>query len=317
MQTPQLAVLVVGNGGREHALALALARDPAVTRLYCAPGNPGTASVATNYPLNINDPRAVVTLARRLRVDLVVVGPEAPLVAGVADAVRGAGLACFGPSAAAARLEGSKVFAKAFMARHGVPTAAYESFTELGAALAYLEKQSYPLVIKDSALAAGKGVTVARTRAEALGALGAALTGGGLLTGAAIGAAVGGLAGAVWADRNNDGVADGYVYNGQYYAGEPTGYANSVSAAPACRSVGGSAAVGAAGGAALGAGVGAVTGGLSVPVGALIGAAVGGLEAVEGHDRLLDRDRRPVGQVAAVAHRRKYAGRAEVGDRLS
>jgi hypothetical protein len=115
----------------------------------------------------------------------------------------------------------------------------------------------------------------------AIGAAGgagvAALTGGGLLTGAAIGAAVGGLAGAVWADRNNDGVADGYVYNGQYYAGEPTGYANSVSAAPACRSVGGSAAVGAAGGAALGAGVGAVTGGLSVPLGALIGAAVGGL----------------------------------------
>ena len=117
----------------------------------------------------------------------------------------------------------------------------------------------------------------------AIGAAGgagvAALTGGGLLTGAVIGAAVGGLAGAVWADRNNDGVADGYVYNGQYYAGEPNGgYANTASATPAsCPSVGGSAAVGAAGGAALGAGVGAVTGGLSVPVGALIGAAVGGL----------------------------------------
>lgn len=116
----------------------------------------------------------------------------------------------------------------------------------------------------------------------AIGAAGgagvAALTGGGLLAGAAIGAAVGGLAGAVWADRNNDGVADGYVYNGQYYAGEPTsGYANSVSGAPACRSVGRTAAVGAAGGAALGAGVGAITGGLSIPAGALIGAAVGGL----------------------------------------
>ena len=116
----------------------------------------------------------------------------------------------------------------------------------------------------------------------AIGAAGgagvAALTGGGLLTGAVIGAAVGGLAGAVWADRNNDGVADGYVYNGQYYAGEPNGYSNTASASPAgCRSVGGSAAVGAAGGAALGAGVGAVTGGLSIPVGALIGAAVGGL----------------------------------------
>ena len=115
----------------------------------------------------------------------------------------------------------------------------------------------------------------------AIGAAGgagvAALTGGGLLTGAAIGAAVGGLAGAVWADPNNDGVADGYVYNGQYYAGEPTGYANTASAARSCPSVGGSAAVGAAGGAALGAGVGAVTGGLSIPAGALIGAAVGGL----------------------------------------
>jgi hypothetical protein len=114
----------------------------------------------------------------------------------------------------------------------------------------------------------------------AIGAAGgagvAALTGGSLLTGAAIGAAVGGLAGAVWADRNNDGVADGYVYNGQYYAGEPN-YANTSATPASCPSVGGSAAVGAAGGAALGAGVGAVTGGLSVPVGALIGAAVGGL----------------------------------------
>jgi hypothetical protein len=116
----------------------------------------------------------------------------------------------------------------------------------------------------------------------AIGAAGgagvAALTGGGLLTGAVIGAAVGGLAGAVWAERNNDGVADGYVYNGQYYAGEPNGYANTVSAAPrSCPSVGGSAAVGAAGGAALGAGAGALIGGLSIPAGALIGAAVGGL----------------------------------------
>lgn len=168
MQTPQLAVLVVGNGGREHALALALARDPAVTRLYCAPGNPGTASVATNYPLNINDPRAVVTLARRLRVDLVVVGPEAPLVAGVADAVRGAGMACFGPSAAAARLEGSKVFAKTVMSSAGVPTARSRYCESLAEVADALDHFGAPHVVKDDGLAAGKGVIVTDDRAAAL-----------------------------------------------------------------------------------------------------------------------------------------------------
>ena len=122
MQTQQLSVLVVGNGGREHALAIALADDPAVTRLYCAPGNPGTAAIATNQPVRMDDPQAVVALARRLRVDLVVIGPEAPLVAGVADPLRKAGVAVFGPDAAAAQLEGSKAFAKRVMAEAGVPT---------------------------------------------------------------------------------------------------------------------------------------------------------------------------------------------------
>ena len=175
MQTPQLAVLVVGGGGREHALALALARDPAVTRLYCAPGNPGTAAVATNYPLNINDPRAVVTLARRLRVDLVVIGPEAPLVAGVADAVRGAGLACFGPSAAAARLEGSKAFAKSVMSAAGVPTARSRYCETLAEVAAALEHFGAPHVGKDDGLAAGKGVVVTDDRAAALAHAGGCL----------------------------------------------------------------------------------------------------------------------------------------------
>ena len=168
MHIPRLSVLVVGGGGREHALALALANDPAVTRLFCAPGNPGTATVATNHPLTIDDPRAVVTLARRLRVDLVVIGPEAPLVAGVADAVRGAGIACFGPSAAAARLEGSKVFAKEVMAAAGVPTARSrycESVAEVAAALDHF---GAPHVVKDDGLAAGKGVIVTDDRAAAL-----------------------------------------------------------------------------------------------------------------------------------------------------
>ena len=175
MQTPQLAVLVVGGGGREHALALALARDPAVTRLYCAPGNPGTAAVATNYPLTINDPRAVVTLARRLRVDLVVIGPEAPLVAGVADAVRGAGLACFGPSAAAARLEGSKAFAKSVMSAAGVPTARSRYCETLAEVAAALEHFGAPHVVKDDGLAAGKGVVVTDDRAAALAHAGGCL----------------------------------------------------------------------------------------------------------------------------------------------
>ncbi len=168
MQTPKLSVLVVGGGGREHALALALANDPAVNRLFCAPGNPGTATVATNYRLNIDDPRAVVTLARRLRVDLVVIGPEAPLVAGVADAVRGAGIACFGPSGAAARLEGSKVFAKQVMAAAGVPTARSRYCTSLAEVEQALDHFGAPHVVKDDGLAAGKGVIVTDDRAAAL-----------------------------------------------------------------------------------------------------------------------------------------------------
>ena len=166
--TQQLSVLILGSGGREHAIAVALAGDPAVAHLHCAPGNPGTATIAANHPVDINDPRSVVALARRLHVDLVVVGPEAPLVAGVADAVRGAGIACFGPSAAAARLEASKVFAKEVMAAAGVPTARSRYCETLAEVEQALDHFGAPHVVKDDGLAAGKGVIVTDDRAAAL-----------------------------------------------------------------------------------------------------------------------------------------------------
>jgi phosphoribosylamine---glycine ligase len=161
-------VLVLGSGAREHALCLALAHDPAVTALICAPGNAGTAAVAEQRGVDPTDCGAVVRLAVDLAVDLVVVGPEAPLVAGVADAVRAAEIACFGPSAAAAQLEGSKAFAKQVMAAAGVPTAAArvcESAAEVAAAL---DEFGPPYVVKDDGLAAGKGVVVTSDRGEAL-----------------------------------------------------------------------------------------------------------------------------------------------------
>ncbi|WP_375424871.1 phosphoribosylamine--glycine ligase [uncultured Friedmanniella sp.] len=161
-------VLVVGSGGREHALVLALSRDPAVAEVHAAPGNPGTALVATNHAVDIMDGAAVAALARELGADLVVVGPEAPLVAGVADAVRAAGTACFGPSAAAARLEGSKAFAKDVMAAAGVPTARAHVCATAEAAAAALDEFGPPYVVKDDGLAAGKGVVVTDDRTEAL-----------------------------------------------------------------------------------------------------------------------------------------------------
>ncbi|MGA4668793.1 phosphoribosylamine--glycine ligase [Propionibacteriaceae bacterium Y1923] len=155
-----LRVLVVGSGGREHALARAIAADPAVTQVHVAPGNPGTAAFASNHPVAATDPDAVAALARELDVNLVVVGPEAPLVAGVADAVRAAGIACFGPSKAAAQLEGSKAFAKQVMAAAGVPTAASRYCTTPDEAAAALAEFGAPHVVKDDGLAAGKGVIV-------------------------------------------------------------------------------------------------------------------------------------------------------------
>lgn len=157
---PDLTVLVVGSGGREHALALALRRDPSVVALHCAPGNPGTASIATNHPVDPEDGAAVAALARAVGASLVIVGPEAPLVAGVADAVRAAGIACFGPSAEAARIEGSKQFAKDVMNAAGVPTAASRYCATLDEARTALVEFGPPYVVKADGLAAGKGVIV-------------------------------------------------------------------------------------------------------------------------------------------------------------
>ncbi|UMG94803.1 phosphoribosylamine--glycine ligase [Nocardioides sp. TF02-7] len=163
-----MSVLVVGSGGREHALALALARDPAVAAVHAAPGNPGMAAVATLHEVDPMSAAAVTDLARRTGVDLVVVGPEAPLVAGVADALADAGIACFGPSAAAARLEGSKAFSKEVMAAAGVPTARARTCTTPEEVAAALDELGSPYVVKHDALAAGKGVVVTRDRDEAL-----------------------------------------------------------------------------------------------------------------------------------------------------
>ncbi len=160
-----MRILVVGSGGREHALAWKLAQSPRAERIYVAPGNGGTAVVAENVPIEATDIPKLVAFARRERIDLTVVGPEAPLVAGLVDAFAEAGLCAFGPRAAAARLEGSKAFTKALCARHGIPTAAFRVFeaSERAAARAHVAAQAMPVVVKADGLAAGKGVTVAAT----------------------------------------------------------------------------------------------------------------------------------------------------------
>ncbi len=163
-----LRVLVVGGGGREHALAWALARDPEVAEVHIAPGNPGTARVGTNHPLDPLDADAVTALAVGLDAGLVVIGPEAPLVAGVADAVRAAGIPVFGPGREAARLEGSKAFAKEVMAAAGVPTAQARLCLTTDEVAAALDHFGPPYVVKDDGLAAGKGVIVTEEREAAL-----------------------------------------------------------------------------------------------------------------------------------------------------
>lgn len=171
-----MKILVIGSGGREHALCWAIKRSPLCDALYCAPGNAGIAQLAACLPARIDDPDEIVSLAKEKAVDLVVVGPEGPLVAGLVDALAAAGIRAFGPSAAAARLEGSKGFMKDFCARHGIPTAAYARFTDAAAAKAYVRAQGAPIVVKADGLAAGKGVVVCPNEADALAAIDTIMT---------------------------------------------------------------------------------------------------------------------------------------------
>ncbi len=162
-----MRILVIGSGGREHALAWAIAKSPRCEKLFVAPGNGGTEAIAENVALDINDNVGVVAFANANAIDFVVIGPDAPAVVGLGDAVRAAGLLCFGPSKAAAQLEGSKSFTKALCDEAGVPTARYGRFDNEAEALAYVREHGAPIVIKADGLAAGKGVTVATTQPEA------------------------------------------------------------------------------------------------------------------------------------------------------
>jgi phosphoribosylamine---glycine ligase len=164
-------VLLIGSGGREHALAWALSASPLLSTLYCAPGNAGIAQVAECVVLDAGDHAAVVDFCRAWDIGLVVIGPEAPLVAGLADDLAAARIKVFGPSRAAAQLEGSKGFTKDFCTEFGIPTAAYARFKDRQAALAYIAEQPVPIVVKADGLAAGKGVTVAETREAAVAAV--------------------------------------------------------------------------------------------------------------------------------------------------
>ena len=164
-------ILLLGSGGREHAIAKKLAASERCGKLYIAPGNGGTSKEGENISLDENDPAAVVAFAKEHGCGMVVIGPEAPLVVGVADAVREAGIPCFGPGAEGAQMEGSKLFSKQLMERAGVPTAAYGSFTDEQAALDYVNAQGAPLVVKADGLAAGKGVIVATELEQALDAV--------------------------------------------------------------------------------------------------------------------------------------------------
>lgn len=162
-----MRVLVIGSGGREHALAWKLKQSPRLTALFASPGNGGTSKVATNLACDVTDNAAVVALAREHAIDFVVVGPDAQVVQGLGDAIRAAGIDCFCPSAAAGQLEGSKAFTKALCDEMGIPTAAYRKFEAAAPALDYVRGHSLPIVVKADGLALGKGVTVAATLAEA------------------------------------------------------------------------------------------------------------------------------------------------------
>lgn len=164
-------VLLLGSGGREHALARCLADSASLTRLFAGPGNPGIAAHATCLPLDPCDAAAVIAACREHDIDFVVIGPEAPLVGGLVDALAAVGIKAFGPTAAAARLEGSKGFTKDFCSRHAIPTASYRRCETLESGLSYLAERGAPIVVKADGLAAGKGVTVAATTVEAEAAL--------------------------------------------------------------------------------------------------------------------------------------------------
>lgn len=170
-ESQAIDILLLGSGGREHAIAKKLAASPRCGKLYIAPGNGGTSQEGENISLDENDPTAVATFAKDHGCGMVVIGPEAPLVVGVADAVREAGIPCFGPGAEGAQMEGSKLFSKQLMERAGVPTAAYGSFTDEQSALDYVNAQGAPLVVKADGLAAGKGVIVATELEQALDAV--------------------------------------------------------------------------------------------------------------------------------------------------
>ena len=170
-ESQAIDILLLGSGGREHAIAKKLAASPRCGKLYIAPGNGGTSQEGENISLDENDPAAVAAFAKDHGCGMVVIGPEAPLVVGVADAVREAGIPCFGPGAEGAQMEGSKLFSKQLMERVGVPTAAYGSFTDEQSALDYVNAQGAPLVVKADGLAAGKGVIVATELEQALDAV--------------------------------------------------------------------------------------------------------------------------------------------------
>ncbi|MDF7667206.1 phosphoribosylamine--glycine ligase [Orbaceae bacterium ESL0727] len=168
-----MKVLIIGNGGREHAIAWKVAQSPLVTKVFVAPGNAGTAQepLLENINIKATDVSGLLTFAQQEKIDLTIVGPEAPLVIGIVDSFQKAGLQIFGPTKAAAQLEGSKAFTKDFLARHHIPTATYQNFTEIDPAIAYVREQGAPIVIKADGLAAGKGVIVAMTLKEAEAAI--------------------------------------------------------------------------------------------------------------------------------------------------
>ena len=168
-----MKILVIGSGGREHALAWKLSQSSQCEQVYVAPGNPGTANESgiLNVPIAVDAIDALIAFASQEQIALTVVGPEVPLVMGIVDAFQAAGLACFGPSKAAAQLEASKSFTKDFLARHNIPTAAYQTFTDVAAATAYIQDQGAPIVIKADGLAAGKGVVVAMNEQQAIDAV--------------------------------------------------------------------------------------------------------------------------------------------------